>query len=168
MDCDKQGIRLHFNDIEINKSLRNHCIKYCRWLRKKYIFPIRCNIHFEYHPYYRDSGKKSGNSNAIFYYQKSDNLSNVSRYPKIRIAVSEFEKLVKTFPEDNILFHYLHLISHELTHYFQWYFFENDERTKRSLEIEANRWADYLTRTYMNQVYYKEIQCNIDYGDGVN
>lgn len=43
----------------------------------------------------------------------------------------------------------LHLVAHELTHYFQWYFNQFDNRSNRSLEIEANRWANYLVDLYL-------------------
>ena len=35
-------------------------------------------------------------------------------------------------------------IIHELTHYFQWYFYEDKEKSNRSLEINANKWANYI------------------------
>lgn len=41
-------------------------------------------------------------------------------------------------------------IAHELTHYFQWFFYEDMHRTNRSLEIEATRWAKYLLQQYLN------------------
>lgn len=39
-------------------------------------------------------------------------------------------------------------ILHELTHYFQWYFLQDETRTDRSLEIEANRYAYWLLNEY--------------------
>ena len=42
----------------------------------------------------------------------------------------------------------LHAVAHEITHYFQWYFLEEDKRTDRSLEIEANKWAMYILGIY--------------------
>lgn len=37
---------------------------------------------------------------------------------------------------------------HELTHYYQWYFYEEKNRTDRSLEIEANKWARYILQEW--------------------
>lgn len=35
--------------------------------------------------------------------------------------------------------------------YYQWYFLEEDKRTSRSLEIEANRWAKIILDYYYNE-----------------
>lgn len=152
-DFVKTGLKLHFLDIEINEALRIHYIKFCKWLRKKYWFPIRCNARFEYYPYYKDRDDKKKNKNAIamFYYPKINNLNQIIIYPEIRIAVSEYQRKIEAQDKYSVLYHYLGLLVHELTHYFQWYFFETDERTQRSLEIEANYWAHYLVTVYFEE-----------------
>ena len=42
-------------------------------------------------------------------------------------------------------------MAHELTHYFQWYFLEDEARTDRSLEVEAGKWARYLVAEYLSE-----------------
>lgn len=63
-------------------------------------------------------------------------------YPRISIA-SEVTK-------NNSLQDILFVLAHEITHYYQWYFLEEDVRTNRSLEIEANKWANYILDSYFN------------------
>ena len=54
-----------------------------------------------------------------------------------------------------MIFNFLTSLAHELTHYFQWYFKYTDsgERTERSLEQEATRWAMYLVGEYWFSLY---------------
>jgi len=157
LDCDVSGLRLNFLDIEINKELRLYCINFCRWLRKKYWFPIRCNINFEFVSYYRDTKKKYNNSSSIFYFAKCDKSGYMISYPSIYIAVSEYEKELKIYEETGTLFHYSYLIIHELTHYFQWYFLGTNKRSKRSLEIEANKWANDLAAHYIKKILGRQF-----------
>ena len=61
-------------------------------------------------------------------------------YPRISIA----SKVTKNNTLEDILF----VLAHEITHYYQWYFLEEDKRTRRSLEIEANKWSRYIVDLY--------------------
>ena len=156
LDSDVQGLRLHFTHLKINEELRRHCIKFCNWLRKDFWFPLRCNVYFEYFTYYRDREKKGDNTDAMFYAWKYSQQGVMIHYPSIRIAVAKYEKHIGRHGQEAALFHYFRCIIHELTHYFQWYFFEFDKRSDRSLEIEAYRWERYIIQTYKDQVYCKE------------
>ena len=64
-------------------------------------------------------------------------------YPRISIA----SKVTKNNTSEDILFS----LAHEITHYYQWYFGEEDKRTGRSLEIEANKWSGYIVGLYSNE-----------------
>ena len=63
-------------------------------------------------------------------------------YPKISVAVM----LTKSHTLNDVLF----TLAHEMTHYYQWYFQDEDKRTDRSLEMEANKWARYIVQLYFN------------------
>ena len=63
-------------------------------------------------------------------------------YPKISIA--------SKITESNSLEDVLCVLAHEITHYYQWYFLEEDKRTDRSLEIEANKWSKCIVESYFN------------------
>ena len=39
-------------------------------------------------------------------------------------------------------------LSHELSHYFQWYFLNEERRSDRSLEIQASKYATRITNDY--------------------
>ena len=59
-------------------------------------------------------------------------------YPRISIAAKV----------DNNNLIDIYTLAHEITHYYQWYFLEEEKRTDRSLEIEANKWAKYIVNSY--------------------
>lgn len=130
------GLRLKFYP-DITFTDRQLCIGFCNYLRRNYFFPIRVYLCFvgqrkfkdpiDGHLYY-----------GIFY---SNNNERHKRYPKIFIAA-------KTYDKDD-RYNLLFTIAHELSHYYQWYFYDDEKRSDRSLEIEANRWADYLVGEYL-------------------
>ncbi len=138
------GLELCFADVEIDEELRRQYIKLCRWLRRNYWFPIKCKIVFEYYTCYMDSENKSDRAIAIFYPPVDDKNGYMMAYPRIKIAVADFEKDKNSYGLDDALEYYCNILIHELTHYYQWYFYETEQRSKRSLEIEANKYADAI------------------------
>lgn len=105
------------------------------WLKKRYFFPIRCNIFIENEKHFQSS-KKSRTCQGIFF--ASGDLSR-TKLPRIYVASdTSYEYLIFT-------------IAHELTHYYQWYFYQDEKQTDRSLEIEANKYAQWLTSLYFNE-----------------
>jgi hypothetical protein len=130
--ADKIGVRCRFS-INFDEQVKNEIKKFISYVRKNYYFPIRLNVVFFDEAYFVndiDGHKYYG----VFY----DGYDNV--YPKIHIAA----RLTERNPLEDILFS----IAHEITHYYQWYFLENEKRTDRSLEIEANKWSDYILAEY--------------------
>ncbi len=65
-------------------------------------------------------------------------------YPRISIAANVGDK----YSLQDIFF----TLAHEITHYYQWYFLEDNKRTDRSLEIEANKWAKYILELYFMNI----------------
>jgi hypothetical protein len=53
------------------------------------------------------------------------------------------------------LFSIYYSLSHELTHYFQWYFFDDNKKEARALEIQASKYATQILEDYCNY-YCKE------------
>lgn len=144
-DCSNYGIRLRFKK-NVDEKLRKEIIKFCRWLRKEYWFPISCNIIVFPCPYFKKKDSKDIDSHGDFYYSSDDSLG---KHPFIWIASGQDgRKTRKEYYFEDIL----HLIAHELTHYFQWYFNQFDIRSNRSLEIEANKWANYLVDKYLSSL----------------
>lgn len=138
-----QGVRLHFAK-NISTEIRESCKDFCRWLRRNYFFPIRCNIIIKNCSYFEGDKDIAGDkdSYADFYYDSGEKED----YPEIWIAAGRSKGENAEKRKKRLLF----LIAHELTHYFQWYFYEIDNRSDRSLEIEANKWSRYLLQEYFN------------------
>ena len=134
------GIRYKFYDYGSNFDVYTieEIKKFIRFLRKHYFFPIRLNIlfcntqgfrhHMDNHTYY-----------GAFYSMDDEKRKT---YPRISIA--------SKITESNSLEDILWVLAHEITHYYQWYFLEEDKRTDRSLEIEANKWSKYVVESYFN------------------
>lgn len=137
-----KGLRLKFSK-HIDDKLKEEIIGFIKFLRRKYYFPIRCTIFIKHNNefYEEDNSKKTI---GYFYYYED----HLKKTPFIWIATGRyhyFPSIKKEKEMKNILF----TIAHELTHYFQWYFLEIDFRTDRSLEIEANKWANSLIIEYL-------------------
>lgn len=132
------GIRYQFYDYDnvFDTNTVEELHHFITFLRKYYYFPIRLNIlfcntkafkhHIDHHTYY-----------GAFY-----SMDNEKRmiYPRISIAAK--------VTDGNALYDILFSLAHEITHYYQWYFFEDEQRTDRSLEIEANKYANYILDLY--------------------
>lgn len=151
MDSSQWGLRF-YSTKKVNLDLKINCLKYCSWLRKKFWFPIRIKLHllsYESFITYDDEKKI-----AIFRYQTTwDKKSKKEKeFPNIYITSGKFERQLKKHDFFDTLFYYFHLIAHELTHYFQWYFYEFEKRTNRSLEREANSWGDYLAYNFIEEI----------------
>lgn len=134
-DCSKKGLRLRFEK-SVSLNLRNSCIMFCKWLRTYYFFPMRVNIYFYDNVYFINREKKK--ACGLFF----EGDERKKRFPRIWIATNQKGGV-------NAL---IVSIAHELTHYFQWYFYDTEERNTRSLEIEANRWGYYLLDEYQNSI----------------
>lgn len=135
-DSKVQGLRLHFCEgVQLNN--KETCKAFCHWLQKKFFFPIRCNIIFS--PLKKFKRKTKGGCYGVFFSNKEYAFK---RYPQIYIATNFKSK------EDE--YSCLITIAHELTHYYQWYFYEDEKSTERSLEIMANKWARYIVWEYQN------------------
>ncbi|MBQ9124802.1 MAG: hypothetical protein IJY14_03830 [Acholeplasmatales bacterium] len=135
------GIRYRFYtyEIELNKDTKCNIEQFISFLRKHYYFPIRLNILFCNTTCFKHNIDKH-----IYYgsfYSMDDEKKKT--YPRISIAAM----VNKHNSINDVLF----TLAHEITHYYQWYFLEEDKRTRRSLEIEANKWAKYILDLYLNQ-----------------
>lgn len=147
MDSLKQGLKTHFE--KVNICLKNEIVLFIKWLRKNYWFPIELSVRFLEDKFIIGDNEKK--VPAIFLYQTTwDNNDLKDKVlPKIMVATGKYQKQLKRYEFSEVIFNYLFSIAHEITHYYQWYFYEFDSRTDRSLEIEANRWGGYIAETYM-------------------
>lgn len=135
--ANSNGVRCKF-PIGFNEQTKNEIKEFLGFVTQSYYFPIRLNVEFFDKTHFiseTDGHKYYG----VFY--DGDNCKNI--YPKICIAA----KITERNPIEDVLFS----ITHEITHYYQWYFLENKERTDRSLEIEANKWSKYILHMYLSK-----------------
>lgn len=137
-DSKLKGVRLFFGK-GVLPEIRDEVKAFVSWLRKNYFFPIRCKIKIKGCSYFLADSENDKYSYGDFYYDKDD-----KEYPEIWIAAGRNRRENLEKRKRRVLF----MIAHELTHYFQWYFFEFEKRTDRSLEIEANRWGYYLLHEF--------------------
>ena len=132
------GIRYKFYEYDnvFDAMIVKEINSFIAFLRKHYYFPIRLNIlfcntqrfkhHLDNHTYYGA------------FYSMDDEKRKI--YPRISIAAN--------VSESNSLQDVFFAVAHEITHYYQWYFLEEEKRSDRSLEMEANRWARYILDLY--------------------
>lgn len=149
-DSLKKGLKSHY--LKIDPDLKKEIQCFVRWLRKNYWFPIEISCTFTNDNYL--VGENNKKSCAIFIYQttwdKKD--TNDKILPKIKVATGKFKKQLKRHELSDVLFNQLFSIAHEITHYYQWYFYQFESRTDRSLEIEANRWGGYIVENFFKSL----------------
>lgn len=127
----KSNLALHFAPA-INRDSKQRICNFVRYLRNEFYFPIRCNVYFSNRENFRSS--KGGYCYGIFYYN-SDTSKLI--YPQIYI------------PAHMELYSIYSSLCHELTHYYQWYFWE-DNKSNRSLEVQASKYAACVLKYYCN------------------
>lgn len=138
-DSKKQGLRLIFHN-DIPNDYINQIKKYVKYLRNLYFFPIRCKVYFCYQEKFLSKDRKH-NVYGLFLYDEDD-----KELPEIYVPVLKKGSFIKL---ENIIFNLNVLI----TYYFQWYFYQDKERSHRSLEIEATKYSKYLTYNYLKNSY---------------
>lgn len=139
--CKYHGLRIVYAN-GLDEKTVFELEKLIKYIRKRYFFPIRCNIYLTNHEVYKSN--KDGHKFWGVFFDESDSKRKI--YPKIYVASKE--------TKNNNLYAIKFTLLHELTHYFQWFWLEDKSRTDRSLEIEANRWAHYIYGCYIGE--YKE------------
>ncbi len=142
IDCKKfyddsklNGLRLYF-DKEVSLNLKNQIKNYINYLRKQYFFPIRCKVYFCYTDKF--TSKKDKYCLGTFLTDEND-----KEIPEIFVPVLFKKKEEELYP----IAYKLNVL---LTYYFQWYFLQDKERSYRSLEIEATKYANYLCYSYFS------------------
>ena len=138
-DCPVHGLRLKFYE-GISQTEKEDCLKFCNWLRKNYWFPIRIRLDFIPQKKFRDP--QDGHYYYGIFYSNKESRRKI--YPRIFIATQ-----IKNQSERNNVFF---TVAHELTHYYQWYFYEDERKSIRSLEISANKWAYYILSEYQETI----------------
>lgn len=148
-DSSKKGLRLRFYS-GVDPFVKEECKKFCNWLRSQFWFPLRCGIKFFPWAYFYDQTDIRKKHSGYFYYSSDEKNE---KPPIIWLATGEYNNCEAQKKQDK-LYNILFTLTHELTHYFQWYFYEFNKRTDRSLDMEANKWGNYLLYEYKT---YRDI-----------
>lgn len=145
-----RGLRLVI-DREIEEERREKIKAFVAWLKKHYFFPLRCNVRICATSFFKADKNREGDVDSVldFYYGK-DKKGKKSAEPVLWVAGLPDRR---KYEEDFVIQIYAR-IAFGLTYYYQWYFlqFEDKKRTDRSLHIEATKWQNYITQTYLDEL----------------
>jgi hypothetical protein len=118
--------------------VRRALIRYARWLRENYTFPIRVPVYLLRRPFAITKGERGV---AVFV-----SFSSRTVEPYIGLATGDFVSLRKQRSRDDCLASYILSLSHEVVHYQQWI------ATGRSWERGVSRKAVAMLRRYNKTV----------------
>lgn len=135
-DSSKKGLRLFFSKKVDTENVIN-IKKFVNFLRKRYYFPLRCNIYIHNVSDF-PSLDGDGTTKGFFLFGSEKE----KKFPRIYIAC---QMSVHWSIED-----VYYSLARLLTYYFQWYFYENEYRSEKSLEIEATKYAEFLVNAYLD------------------
>jgi len=96
-----------------HSEVRAAYIRFARWLRQEYEFPIRVPVYL--YPSEQIVTMHGDRVSASFF-APDDRFEE----PFIRVATGDFPQLKKERGRDNALAAFLHSFAHELVHYQQW------------------------------------------------
>ncbi|QDV72450.1 hypothetical protein [Botrimarina mediterranea] len=129
---------LHIRGRRGHPEVRGAYIRYARWLRQNYEFPIRV-------PAYLSPGDfvttMQGHRCSASFFAPWDQTVE----PYIRIATGDYPQLRESEGRDNALAAFLNSLSHEIVHYFQWV--ETGEIWERGVVRRASSMVDRYALT---------------------
>ncbi len=124
----RSGLRFRF-EAGVHKEVREACIKYAKWLRKEFEFPILLVFYIKKAPLIKNKEKEL--VSATFFAPYSKNVE-----PYARVATGYYCKDKKERGKDDALASILCSINHEFVHYLQW--INNKPLTERGVEKKAD------------------------------
>ena len=118
--------------------MRAALIRFARWLRREFEFPIRVPVYLfpSEHIVTMHGDRVSASFFAPF---------NRSVEPFIRIATGDYPQLSKELGRDNALAAFLQSLAHELVHYEQWV--ATGETSERGVTRRAQRIVERYSLT---------------------
>lgn len=120
-------------------EVRTAFVRYARWLRKNYEFPVRLPVYL--------SGREMittmhGDRAAASFFAPWDR----NEEPYIRIATGDYPEVELERGRDDALAEFIHSLSHEIVHYMQW--LKTGEISERGVSVRA----DTMLRRYAGAV----------------
>ncbi len=104
---------LHIRGQRGHVDVRRSLIRFARWLRLNYEFPIRVPVYLSPHEFIVTGDGRE--CSACFFEPYNRNVE-----PFIRIATGDYKALKKELGRDNALACYIDSLSHEVVNYQQW------------------------------------------------
>ncbi|MCP3930378.1 MAG: hypothetical protein GY705_14900 [Bacteroidetes bacterium] len=122
-----------------NQEVKNAIIRFSKWLRQNYEFPIRLPVYLRPE---KELTNLSGNKcSASFFAPWS-----MDEEPYIRIATGCYPSEKQELGRDNALAGYLSSLAHEIVHYQQWV--KNNKLYEHGVSAKASIMVDqYATTT---------------------
>ena len=133
------GLRIIF-DKKIDVKRKEEVKKFAKWLRRHYYFPIRCDIQVCCCSYFEKADDDDVESVVDFYYKDGF-------LPCIKVASYPNKKS----QDKNYYIQIQARIAYALTFYYQWFFYEFDKRSDRSLKMEATKWQNFIMDKYTSE-----------------
>ncbi len=134
-----RGLRLIF-DNRIEQERKIEVIRFAEWLRKRYYFPIRCDVYIAFCSYFEKRDNTDNDSVVDFYYKEGVLPSiKIAGYPRKKSEDKKFYVQIQA------------RMAYALTFYYQWFFYEFNKRSDRSLKIEATKWQNYIMEQYLEK-----------------
>jgi hypothetical protein len=135
----KQRTGLRIRGQRGHPEVRQALIRYARWLRKSFVFPMRVPVYlFPSHTIITQDG---AHVSASFFAPFDRDVE-----PFIRIATGDYPKLKRSLGRNDALAAYIMSLSHEIVHYYQW--LEHGNVSERGVVARARS----MLRRYATQV----------------
>ncbi|WP_146536934.1 hypothetical protein [Rubripirellula reticaptiva] len=119
-------------------DVRDAIVRFSRWLRTAYTFPVRCPVYLS--PHAELTTMHGTTASATFFAPWQPNVE-----PYIRIATGDYRRPSATRDRDDALASYLHSLAHELVHYWQW--IDTGNITERGVIVRATKIVDRYALT---------------------
>lgn len=135
----RTGLRCRFAS-RVNPEIREACLRFVRWLRTEYDFPLRVPIYFKAEAKLRslDGGRAVG----TFFEPNSYSFE-----PYTRIATGDYDAMKAQIGVDGATKAILLSVAHELTHYYQW--INHLGLTQIGAERQATVYSYYVVDDYV-------------------
>lgn len=130
-------------DPSVDDDVRRAVIKYGKWLRREFAFPMKVNVYIKGSKYIRALDGEKVSATCWLPYDKYE-------YPYIRVSAGDYGDMLRKRKKEDALASILMSISHELTHYYQWI---NDVKlTPIGTERQATTYGRAVVWEYAEEV----------------
>ena len=137
----RTGLCLRFEK-GIDAEIRDACRLFCKWLKIRYMFPIRVPIYFKNAEYITTN---SGERCSAKFFSPHDRLYE----PFITIATRDLDAIAQRKGKAAAILTMYSSIAHELSHYFQW--IKILPLTEKQEERQAKYYQHRVVQQYLDE-----------------